>query len=56
MHFFNTFWWYLGPLCLVAILVDPWEEVAPVPQVWMCSSQSVWNSLIIGWRRQVCKL
>ena len=36
------------PLCLVAILVDPGEEVAPVLAVWMCSSRSVWNSPIIG--------
>ena len=41
------------PLCFVAILVDPGEEVAPVLQVWMCSSRSVWNSPIIWWIRQV---
>ena len=27
------------PLCFVAILVDPGEEVASVLQVWMCSSR-----------------
>ena len=37
------------PLCLVAILVDPGEEVAPVLAVWMCSP-------IIGQICQVCKL